>query len=118
MKALENLQTVLTAAGARLEDVVKWQILIVDSGAIREGFEAFREVWGQRGSPPAITIAVVCALANPSFLVEIDAIAVIPETTGSTADFAASDPKPAMASHLPQSLPDSGRQARRPSSRR
>jgi enamine deaminase RidA (YjgF/YER057c/UK114 family) len=34
-------------------------------------------VWGTRGAPPAISVDVVAGLANPAFLVEITAIAVV-----------------------------------------
>jgi enamine deaminase RidA (YjgF/YER057c/UK114 family) len=34
---------------------------------------------GQRSNPPVISVLFVAALAQPDFLVEIDAIAVVPE---------------------------------------
>jgi enamine deaminase RidA (YjgF/YER057c/UK114 family) len=34
-------------------------------------------VWGERGNPPAISVAVVSGLANPRFLVEISAVAAV-----------------------------------------
>jgi enamine deaminase RidA (YjgF/YER057c/UK114 family) len=82
VRTLENLQTALEAAGARLEDVVKWNVYIVQGQALLEGYEAFQQVWGNRPNPPAITAAFVSELANPEFLVEIDAIAVVPEADG------------------------------------
>jgi len=39
----------------------------------------FQRAWGTRPNPPAITLAYVAALANPAFLVEIDAVAVVPQ---------------------------------------
>jgi enamine deaminase RidA (YjgF/YER057c/UK114 family) len=33
----------------------------------------------QRPNPPTITVLLVAGLANPDFLVEIDAIAAVPE---------------------------------------
>jgi enamine deaminase RidA (YjgF/YER057c/UK114 family) len=42
-------------------------------------FEVFRRVWGNRPNPPTITVLFVAGLANPEFLTEIDAIAVIPQ---------------------------------------
>jgi enamine deaminase RidA (YjgF/YER057c/UK114 family) len=35
-------------------------------------------VWGDQANPPVITAAVVKGLAHPDFLVEMDAIAVVP----------------------------------------
>lgn len=73
-----NLRTALAAAGARLEDVVKWNVYIVEGQALQPGFEVFQQEWGTRAKPPAITSAFVAGLAHPDFLVEIDAIAVVP----------------------------------------
>jgi enamine deaminase RidA (YjgF/YER057c/UK114 family) len=76
-RALENLGTVLADAGARLDDVVQWMITVVDGQDLGGAFGAFKEVWGERGNPPAISVSVVSGLANPRFLVEISAIAVV-----------------------------------------
>ncbi|WP_194815979.1 RidA family protein [Nocardia sp. XZ_19_385] len=76
-QALENLRICLDAAGASLEDVVKWTVLMVDGQDVRAGFGAFQEVWGQRPNPPAITVATVAGLAVPGALVEIEAVAAI-----------------------------------------
>jgi enamine deaminase RidA (YjgF/YER057c/UK114 family) len=73
-----NMQTALEAAGAGLEHVVKWNILIVEGQPLEPGFAEFQRVWGERANPPVITAAFVSALANPEFLVEMDAIAVVP----------------------------------------
>ncbi|MGI8798066.1 MAG: RidA family protein [Pseudonocardia sp.] len=68
----------LSSAGAAIEDVVKWTILVVDEHPVAEGFQAFGEVWRQRPDPPAITVAVVARLAVPGALVEIEAVAAVP----------------------------------------
>jgi enamine deaminase RidA (YjgF/YER057c/UK114 family) len=73
-----NMQIALEAAGAGLEHVVKWNILIVEGQPLEPGFAEFQRVWGERANPPVITAAFVSALANPEFLVEMDAIAVVP----------------------------------------
>ena len=78
-QVLKNLQTALKAAGADLEHIIKWNIYVVQGQPIQPGFEVFQKVWGQRPNPPAITVAFVAGLANPDFLVEMDAIAVVPE---------------------------------------
>jgi enamine deaminase RidA (YjgF/YER057c/UK114 family) len=81
-RALENLETALAAAGARLEHVVKWTVLAVDGQPLHDGFEEFQRVWGQRPDPPAISVAVVSALAVPGALVEVEAVAVVPDDGG------------------------------------
>ena len=77
LQALANLQTVLAAAGAGLEDVVSWTLNILDGQPMMAGFQAFQQVWGQRPNPPAISFAFVAGLARPEFLLEISAIAVV-----------------------------------------
>jgi enamine deaminase RidA (YjgF/YER057c/UK114 family) len=76
-QALLNVQTALAAAGATLKDVVRWTVAIVEGQHTMEGFAAFAEAWGDAADPPAISVYIVSGLANPQFLVEIDAIAVI-----------------------------------------
>jgi enamine deaminase RidA (YjgF/YER057c/UK114 family) len=76
---LANIETALAAAGAGLEHVIKWNVLVVDGQPIQEGFAAFQRFWGDRSTPPpVITAAFVTALARPDFLAEMDAIAVVP----------------------------------------
>lgn len=77
-KALRNLETALRAAGAELENVVKWNVLIRADQSVHAGFEAFQKVWANRPNPPAITGIIVPAFGHPDFLVEIDAVAVLP----------------------------------------
>jgi enamine deaminase RidA (YjgF/YER057c/UK114 family) len=78
-QALKNVETALAAGGAKLEHVVKWNVYIVQGQAPLPGFEAFRRAWGDRPNPPTITVLFVAGLANPDFLVEIDAIAAVPQ---------------------------------------
>jgi enamine deaminase RidA (YjgF/YER057c/UK114 family) len=78
-KALQNIETALTAGGAGIQHVVKWNVYILHGQSAQAGFEAFQKVWGQRPNPPAISGIFVSALAHPDFLVEIDAIAVVPQ---------------------------------------
>lgn len=74
-----NLEIALRGAGAGLEHVVKWTIYVVQGQDVRSGFGVFGRVWGERPNPPAITVLVVAGLANPAFLAELEAVAIIPE---------------------------------------
>src|SRR5215467_7489730 len=78
-QVLKNVGTALAAGGAKLEHVIKWNVYIVQGQSVQPGFEAFRSAWGDRPNPPAVTVLLVAGLANPDFLVEIDAIAVVPQ---------------------------------------
>ena len=75
----ENLETALAAAGAQLDDVVKWNVYLVQGQPPQPAFEAFQRVWGNRPNPPLITLLFVSGLAHPDYLMEIDAVAVVPE---------------------------------------
>jgi enamine deaminase RidA (YjgF/YER057c/UK114 family) len=78
-QAISNTETVLAAAGAKLADIAKINLLIVDHD--REKFKVMTEeverVWGD--AKPAMTLMPVPALALEGMQVEIDVIAVIPE---------------------------------------
>ena len=76
-QTFKNLQTALAAGGARLEDVVQWNIYVVAGQPVHEGFQVFQRIWGQRPNPPTISVIHVAALARPEFLIEINAIAVV-----------------------------------------
>jgi enamine deaminase RidA (YjgF/YER057c/UK114 family) len=75
----KNLQTALEAVGAKLEHVVKWNIYVVEGQSPMPAFEVFQRVWGGRSAPPVITVVFVSGLAQPDYLAEIEAIAVVPE---------------------------------------
>ncbi|MBF0408368.1 MAG: RidA family protein [Candidatus Riflebacteria bacterium] len=76
---LANLQIALEAGGAKFENLIKWNVYVVQGQSPREGFEVFQKVLGGLVNPPLITMNFVAGLANPEFLMEIDAIAVVPE---------------------------------------
>jgi enamine deaminase RidA (YjgF/YER057c/UK114 family) len=73
-----NLQAALAAAGAELEHVIKWSIYVVDGQPLGPAFEVFQRVWGRRPNPPLITLVRVAGLAQPDFLAELEAVAVVP----------------------------------------
>jgi enamine deaminase RidA (YjgF/YER057c/UK114 family) len=62
--------------------MIKWTIYVVQGQPLQPGFEVFQRVWGGRPNPPLVTVLFVAGLANPDFLLEIEAIAVIPEDDG------------------------------------
>jgi enamine deaminase RidA (YjgF/YER057c/UK114 family) len=73
-----NLRCALQACGADLEHIVKWNIHVVHGQPVEPALLVFQQEWGQRAEPPAISVAFVSGLANPEFLAEIDAVAVVP----------------------------------------
>jgi enamine deaminase RidA (YjgF/YER057c/UK114 family) len=81
-QVFHNLEIALAAAGAGLEHVIKWNLFVVEGQPLQPGFEVFQQVWGSRPNPPLITAAFVSALAQPDFLVELEAVAVVPDGLG------------------------------------
>ena len=78
-QVLKNIQAALAAAGADLHNVIKWNIFVVQGQDLRAGLAEFQKAWGNRPNPPAISGVFVAGLANPNFLLEMDAIAVVPD---------------------------------------
>jgi enamine deaminase RidA (YjgF/YER057c/UK114 family) len=76
---LANVRAALEAGGARPEHIIKWNIYVVEGQSLQAGFAAFQNAWPQTPNPPAITGVFVSALAHPDFLVEMDAVAVVPQ---------------------------------------
>lgn len=77
-QALVNLQKVLAAAGAGLEDLVKVTIIMQQDIDLTAAFGAWMAVWGLRSNPPTVSAFRVPSLSNPDFLIEIEAQAVLP----------------------------------------
>jgi enamine deaminase RidA (YjgF/YER057c/UK114 family) len=78
-QVLKNIQAALAAVGAELHHVIKWNIFVVHGQDLRAGFAVFQRMWGDRPNPPAISGMFVAGLAHPDFLLEMDAIAVVPD---------------------------------------
>jgi enamine deaminase RidA (YjgF/YER057c/UK114 family) len=78
-QVLRNIQAALSAGGAELKHVIKWNLYVLQGQPLQVGFEAFQQFWGRQPNPPAITMAFVAGLANPDFLLEMDVIAIVPE---------------------------------------
>src|SRR5829696_3812449 len=76
---MDNVEIALAAGGAKLENVIKWNVYIVQGNDFMPRYQVFKERWGDRPNPPAVTGVVVVGLARPDLLVEVEAIAVVPE---------------------------------------
>jgi enamine deaminase RidA (YjgF/YER057c/UK114 family) len=76
-QAMHNIDMLLREAGGKLEHICKITIYLVDP---RYREDVYRTIgkW-LKGVHPVSTGIVVSALARPEWLVEVDAIAVIPD---------------------------------------
>jgi enamine deaminase RidA (YjgF/YER057c/UK114 family) len=78
-QAFDNVRLALAAAGATFKDVVKSNLYVV--GLRPEHVPVIREVRAQYVSaenPPASTLVGVSALVGADWLIEIEAVAVLP----------------------------------------
>ena len=73
-QAPENVQPVLRAAGASLQDVVKITVFTTDISRLMETHEVRAAYFPE--PPPASTAVEVKALAFPDLLIEIEAVAI------------------------------------------
>lgn len=72
----ENLQAALQAAGAGLGDLVRTQTFVTDIDAFFKHVDVRMKYFGQ--ALPTSTTIEVSRLSHPDFMVEIEAIAVLP----------------------------------------
>ena len=77
-QAFLNLQTVMTACGGNMSDVVSLRIYVVDYSPEKADAvgNVLRESFSGPAKPTTTWIGVV-SLADPDFLIEIEAIAVL-----------------------------------------
>ncbi len=73
-RALENVQAVLAAGGASIDDLARLTVYLVASVDPQEAFAALPKAWS--GKPTATTVIKVAGLGRPGALVEIEALAI------------------------------------------
>ena len=75
-QSLDNLETVLQAAGLQLANVVRLTYYTVDVDALFANWDVLVSRLSEAGCQPASTLLGVTRLAFPELLVEIEATAV------------------------------------------
>ncbi len=80
-QALRNVRTVVEAAGGRPADVISMTIFVTDRsdylGNLADVGRIYREIMGRHF--PAMALVQVAALLEPGAVVEIQALAVLPD---------------------------------------
>lgn len=77
VRAVDNVETALAAAGATLADVVAWTVLIAADADVAAAYGAIAPRLARAGAPPLVTAARVAGLTVPGALLEISAIAAL-----------------------------------------
>lgn len=78
-RVMENLQIALTACGAGFENLIKLSIFIVQGQDFLKAFAVSQKYLGHLKNQPAVSVLFVAGLANPDFLIEAEAIAIVPD---------------------------------------
>lgn len=77
LRALENARVALESAGAGLDDVVSWTVLIHQNADLRAAYGAVASTLARDGAPPLVTAALVAGLGVPGALIEVSAVAAV-----------------------------------------
>ncbi|QDQ14532.1 RidA family protein [Streptomyces spectabilis] len=84
MRVFENLRRCLAAAGATFDDVIKLTYFVTDT-AHMPAVRAARDAHLDPERLPAASAVQVAALVSPDFLMEIEALAVVPDEAAADA---------------------------------
>ena len=79
VQVFENLKKICESAGGTLDDIVDTRMYILDR-AHRPIINEVRKRYYKGPNFPCSTLLIINGLANPDFLLEIEAIAHIPKT--------------------------------------
>ena len=77
LRAVENARIALESAGAGLDDVISWTVLIHQDADLRAAYGAVASKLARDGAPPLVTAAIVVGLGVPGALIEVSAVAAV-----------------------------------------
>ena len=78
VQVMENIKTALAAVGGSFDHVVKLNSYLTDIAANAQTFREVRDLYVDKAARPAATLVQVARLAQPGYLIEVEAIAVLP----------------------------------------
>ena len=76
-QVLQNLKVILNSVGGEMDDIVSVIVYVTEMEPLMAVHEVRKEFFSE--PYPASTLVQVAALVKPEFLIEISAVAVIPE---------------------------------------
>ena len=78
VQVMENIKAALAAVGGSFEHVVKMNTYLTDTATQAPIFREVRDAYLNKASRPAATSVQVVRLAQPGYLIEVEAIAILP----------------------------------------
>ncbi len=78
IQVFENLKMALASVGATFENVVKTNTYLTNAPVQLPQLREIRDMYLNKAAPPTSTTIQVAALANPAYLIEVEATAVLP----------------------------------------
>lgn len=78
-QVMENIRMVLEACGTTYANLVKLNIHLLPGLNIAEAYQTAQTYFEGIPAPPAITVLFVAGLGHPEYLLEVDAVAFIPD---------------------------------------
>lgn len=78
-QVMENIQMILEACGTTFANLVKLNINLVPGLNVGEAYQVAQKFFEGIPAPPAITVLFVAGLGKPEYLLEVDAVAFIPD---------------------------------------
>jgi 2-iminobutanoate/2-iminopropanoate deaminase len=76
-QAYKNVIAALEATDATVADVIKMTIYLVQGQSFNEAYQAIQPLQAADSPPPTVSGIMVAGLANPDYLIEIEAIAAV-----------------------------------------
>ena len=78
-KVMENLQTMMEAAGGQLTDIIQVTRFVRDVDSNQDAINAvMNRYWGPDHRPASTTVEIVRLATDPRFILEVEAVAVVP----------------------------------------
>jgi len=80
VRVMERIKLTVEAAGGQLSDVIQVTRFVKDVGANQDGINAvMNRYWGPDHRPASTTVEIVRLASDPRFILEVEAVAVIPD---------------------------------------
>ncbi len=79
-RVMENLQAMVEAAGGQLTDIIQVTRFVRDVGTNQDAINVvMNRYWGSDHRPASTTVEIVRLATDPRFILEVEAVAVVPD---------------------------------------